>query len=77
MKEYEPEVKIGQLWTDNDPRYDGQRSITVVKINGITATCKVISNLNASVGKIVKIRLDRFKPTKTGYTLIKEGGEGK
>lgn len=60
------EVKVGQVWVDNDPRHTDHRNLEVLSIKGKYATCK------SGVGRKSKIRLDRFKPTSTGYRL--EGG---
>lgn len=75
------EVKPGQVWADNDWRSAG-RTLEVEEVwqakysKHRYATCKVLTardGANASsVGKRVRIRLDRFKPTSTGYRLVTE-----
>lgn len=55
------DVKIGQVWRDNDKRMD-RRFLTVTDVGETHAT--VYDGV-----KVTKIRLDRFKPTSTGYVL--------
>lgn len=57
------QVKVGQVWSDNDKRFEGvQRRIKVLEIKDGKAICD-------SEGRRVRIRIDRFKPTATGYRL--------
>lgn len=64
------EVKVGQTWTDNDPRHTKEgippRTIKVLEIVDGKALCQHPSGL----GRKTKIRLDRFRPTATGYKLV-------
>jgi len=60
-------VRVGQVWRDNDPRMQYQRDLTVLSIKGKYATCRV-----GLRGKTTRVRLDRFKPTMTGYKLVKD-----
>jgi hypothetical protein len=57
-------VKISQIWKDNDPRTD-QRQLKVVKIEGEFAICE-----NTRLKRTTRVRLDRFRPGRTGYTLV-------
>ena len=72
-------VQVGQIWADNDPRHKG-RMIQVKKIEPPLAICKILTNRNdwdkeawktkSMVGREVKIKLRRFKPTASGYKLM-------
>ena len=61
-----PNVKVGQVWRDWDVRYRGisMQLLTVMEI-GDTHVVALRDN-----GIRVKIRIDRFRPTATGYKLI-------
>lgn len=60
------EVKVGQVWMDNDPRHNYKRLLKVLAIeNG-----KAIVQHPRGLGSKTRIRLDRFKPTTTGYKLV-------
>ncbi|WP_420878969.1 hypothetical protein [Rhodococcus sp. (in: high G+C Gram-positive bacteria)] len=65
----------GQVWADNDPRSHG-RTIAVDAIAGDKAVCTVLApaydNPNGRCGHTVKIAVRRFKPTPTGYRLIRD-----
>ena len=88
-----PEVRVGQVWADNDVRSEG-RTLRVVSIVGDKARCEVVTNSHGVQrrldnpaldwyqprdrrGQNTSIALRRFKPTKTGYRLVKDvdGGE--
>ncbi len=56
-------VKRGQIWRDNDPRTP--RQLKVVKLDGMYAICE-----NTALKRRTRVRLDRFKPVRTGYTLV-------
>ncbi|WP_280465636.1 hypothetical protein [Nocardia brasiliensis] len=57
-------VKPGQVWADNDPRSTG-RLVTILEVGETHATVK-----STTLKRVTKIRLDRFKPTRTGYRLV-------
>lgn len=75
--------KPGQIWADNDRRATG-RTIRIDRITNGTATCTVLTNRAAAQdeldrgqtyltdrrGTTVRVRLDRLRPTSTGYRLI-------
>lgn len=69
------EVQIGQVWADNDTRTEG-RTVKVEEINGDKAVCRVLAPPfdypQGRVGHTTKIAIRRFKPTSTGYRLIRE-----
>lgn len=59
-------VKVGQIWADNDPRSDG-REVIVDEIRDGYALCHT-----GTLGKKTKIKLGRFKPTRSGYKLVRD-----
>ncbi len=61
-------VRVGQVWEDNDWRGYG-RKVRVLAIDGRHAI--VGAGVNGD-GRRARIRLDRFRPTSTGYKLWKE-----
>jgi len=72
------EVRVGQVWADNDKRSEG-RHVKVVFLDGTHAwvvrcspTGRVFTNARGNAAK-TRIRLDRFKPTSTGYRLVEDG----
>jgi hypothetical protein len=75
-----PDVRPDQVWADNDPRSVG-RTLRVDQIEDGKATCTVLTNRDAADlndwgtdmrGRTVSIKVSRFKPTSTGYRLIKD-----
>lgn len=58
-------VKVGQRWKDNDRR-SGGRIGKVLEVGETHARVEWYS------GTSTRIRLDRFKPTSTGYRLIED-----
>jgi len=70
-----PEVKVGQVWADNDPRSDG-RTVKVIAVNQTKAVCEVLTDgantRRSQVGRITRIGLHRFKDTASGYKLVKK-----
>lgn len=83
-------VRPGQVWADNDPRVAG-RTLRVDVIEGEHALCTVLTNAGGQQrllenppswwrardnrGKQTRISLRRFRPTSTGYRLIKDAEE--
>lgn len=70
-----PAPSVGQIWQDNDPRGHGRR-IRIVSVTGTHALVESLSprrtrHLHAKPGRRTRIRLDRFKPTSTGYQYIR------
>jgi hypothetical protein len=82
-----PEVRIGQVWADNDKRGYGRR-VRVIAIepaqpggphkNPVPARA-VVELVDArknwpdtKPGRRTRIRLDRFRPTSTGYRLVSD-----
>lgn len=72
-----PEVEVGQVWADNDPRSKG-RTVKVLSINTTTnrAVCEVLTDgadtTRSQVGRTTRIALHRFTPTASGYRLVKK-----
>ena len=69
-----PAVEPGQIWADNDPRaYD--RKLRVVEVDATHATVELYQPRypvsSAKPGRRTRIRLDRFRPTSTGYRLVR------
>ncbi|HEU4751613.1 MAG TPA: DUF6354 family protein [Armatimonadota bacterium] len=67
-----PDVRPGQIWADNDKRSAG-RKVRVVEVGETHATVEqVITGQTARKPRRSLIRLDRFRPTSTGYRLISD-----
>jgi hypothetical protein len=65
-------VRVGQIWQDWDIRW---RDLVwprprKLKIIAITDDRKYAQCENIDTGKLTLIRVDRFKPTSTGYKLV-------
>jgi len=70
-----PTVRPGQVWADNDKRTSsdprGQRYIYVHSVgHDGRATCEAWYGDECGNSRTVRIRLDRFRPTATGYRLV-------
>jgi hypothetical protein len=70
------EVRVGQVWRDNDKRACG-RKVRVVEIDGTHAVVELhqarsVGHQGAKPGRRTRIRLDRFRPTATGYVLVQD-----
>ena len=66
------EVKVGQIWEDCDSRAVQagiHRRLMVVEIIDVNGVKKAVCQ-HPRGGQKTKIRLDRFKPSTTGYKLI-------
>lgn len=71
-----PQPAVGQVWQDNDPRGYG-RKLRIVEISDTHAivelvTARSVGHQQAKPGRRTRIRLDRFRPTSTGYRYIGE-----
>jgi hypothetical protein len=76
MKEGRVPVKVGQVWQDNDPRRSGNpRFILVLHVNvdyyAFVVRCDQ-NGLTSPQNRKTSIRLSRFKPTRSGYILIRD-----
>jgi hypothetical protein len=62
------EVKVGQIWQCNDPRYAADpRRIKIESISGGEAFCE-----NVQTGRKGRIAVARFVPNNTGYFLVED-----
>jgi hypothetical protein len=69
------EVRVRQVWASNDKRdiADGLRQrLEILNVNGDTAQV-----YNQDTERRTSIRLERFKPTSTGYRLVSDTGESR
>ncbi len=75
------EVRVGQIWADNDKRSQGRRLRVVAIEPAVPATPHhravperaVVRDINEAPHKgFTRVRLDRFRPTSNGYRLIKD-----
>jgi hypothetical protein len=74
-----PAPAVGQIWQDNDPRSD-HRYLRIIDIDASRATVRQIAYNTAEDIAVdlpdmrpSRIRLDRFRPTSTGYRYISGG----
>lgn len=72
-------IRPGQIWQDNDKRSYG-RKVRVVETDTTHALVELYvprgaGHLHAKPGRQTRIRLDRFRPTSTGYRLIQDAPE--
>lgn len=81
-----PNVRVGQVWADNDKRSAGRHVLIVAIEDGqlaypfpdraVVALCTpdgrvIFSGRNGKETR-TRIRLDRFRPTASGYRLVKD-----
>ncbi|MFH8813063.1 hypothetical protein ACH4GZ_38690 [Streptomyces hygroscopicus] len=83
MTDTTPAPAVGQIWQDNDPRTP-DRYLRIVDIDASRATARPITynpvtRIAADLpgGRPTRIRLDRFRPTSTGYRYIDQDGDGR
>jgi hypothetical protein len=73
MNRETPAPAVGQIWQDNDPR-SYSREIRIVAMDDTHATVELhqprLPVSSAKPGRRTRIRLDRFRPTSTGYRYI-------
>lgn len=72
----EQKVKVGQIWQDWDYRFRNDLFPRLIKIKDINidkkyAFCESYRFGHSVISKTI-IRIDRFKPTSTGYKLFKD-----
>lgn len=63
-----PDVRVGDVWADNDTRVRYVRRVRVVRVEQgpeARAHCVVVDG-----GRRVQILVSRFRPTSTGYRLV-------
>ncbi|MFF5473378.1 DUF6354 family protein [Streptomyces achromogenes] len=72
-----PTPAPGQIWQDNDKRAYG-RQLRIIEIDNTHAICELYTPRDGGgftrPGRRTRIRLDRLRPTATGYRYI-SGGE--
>jgi hypothetical protein len=69
-----PTVRPGQIWADNDKRSSG-RKVRVLHVGETHATVQEEfpeGTAGRRKPRQSRIRLDRFRPTSTGYRLVQE-----
>jgi len=72
-----PAPTVGQIWADNDPRTPN-RFLEIVAVSEIHATVRQVARTPQGLTAILpgvrqtRIRLNRFRPTSTGYRYIGE-----
>ncbi len=76
----QPTVRVGQVWADNDKRSRG-RHLKVIDISRRMGTDRAEVQQCDQRGRIIGsrttfIRLDRFRPTSTGYRLVRDVEDG-
>ncbi|MEU4296407.1 DUF6354 family protein [Kitasatospora aureofaciens] len=76
----EQPVRPGQVWADNDKRNVG-RTIRIESVDNTHATVTLVTASRDDIQgarpkRTSRIRLDRFRPTSTGYRLIRDAQEG-
>lgn len=70
-------VRVGQIWRDNDKRGYG-RQVRVVETDATHAVVEQHVPRGGARGashlkpRRTRIRLDRFRPTSTGYVLVQD-----
>lgn len=74
MTDTSPAPAVGQIWQDNDKRGHG-RMVRIVAVDGTHAVVELAvprgaGHQHAMPGRRTRIRLDRFRPTSTGYRYI-------
>lgn len=62
-------VEPGQLWIDNDKRVTPTRYVRILKIVEGSAVVATWYDKVGDQARYGTIRLDRFRPTSTGYRL--------
>lgn len=69
-----PPPAVGQVWQDNDPRQDS-RQVRIVELTDTHAVVTLVQPRepvsSARAGRRTRIRLDRFRPTSTGYRYVR------
>jgi hypothetical protein len=61
-----PDVKVGQIWADDDIREQG-RTLEIVAVEDGRVVAR-----SSRTGRTTTIRQDRFRPSGRGYRLVKD-----
>lgn len=73
-----PDVKVGQVWADNDARSAGRKVkvLELIDLGGepaarveVIAVAKGSLPLDSRKPRVTSIKLRRFRPNSTGYRL--------
>lgn len=71
----QPEIKVGSIWADDDPRQAGRR-LKVIAVDGDQVVCVVTAvarNVSETrIGTSTRIRRNRFRPGSSGYRLVEQ-----
>ena len=59
-------VAAGQVWRNNDPRTEGDLFL----VTSVDAKAKTADVFRVKTRRRATIRLDRFRPTSTGYVFL-------
>jgi len=74
-------IRVGQVWADNDSRGQGLRGLRTLKVVAIEkgyvrrAICEVLTDWDGEPpqrAREVRIKVDRMRPTSSGYRLVEE-----
>ncbi|MFY1677369.1 DUF6354 family protein [Streptomyces sp. WMMC905] len=67
----QPDVRVGQVWADNDKRSEG-RTVRVDEVDVRYTYCTVLTSATPGgrTGQRTRIALERMRPTSTGYQLL-------
>jgi hypothetical protein len=71
-----PDVRVGQVWADSDKRSAGRHLLVdlIVGDKARVLLCTADGQVIRANGKatVSAIRLDRFRPTSTGYRFVRD-----
>lgn len=70
-KKETPDVRVGDVWADNDPRMAGTgRELRVKHVDAERVRC-----IEECTGLRTNIARKRFRPTSSGYRLVERDGK--
>lgn len=69
MEETTVTVRVGQIWEDNDHRITEGAYRRRFKVLAIENGKALVETMNGASRK-TKIKLERFRPTATGYRIV-------
>lgn len=74
------DVRAGQLWQDNDPRIaEAKKGNRMVRVTFVGPThAQVETWYDGEIGahsRTGRVRLDRFRPSSTGYKLVEDAAK--
>jgi hypothetical protein len=77
----QPVVRVGQVWEICDKRESPPRRLRVVRTEisarpfdrgELVAVCRRVLPDGSLNRRVTRIRIDRFRPTSTGYRLVED-----